>query len=131
MQYTKGIYDLLTGSTSMTDRVSTKIFPLEAPSGTAMPFITYEHVSATVFPTKEGTAYEQARVEVVVYATSYNDAIGIGKICRDLLDGQSISSSSPIRYTIDRLFFMDEDVERLENPDRYAYVLEMEAFVVI
>ena len=131
MQYTKGIYDLLTGSSSVTNRVSTKIFPIVAPSGTALPFITYEHVSATVFHTKEGTAYEQARVEVVVYAISYNDALGIGKVVRDLLDGQSVSSTSPIRYTIDRLYFMDEQVERLEDPDRFAYVIEFEAFVLL
>ena len=130
MQYTKGIKDLLAADNTVTARVGTKIYPIEAPSGTAMPFVTYEHTSATVFHTKEGTAYEQARVEVVVYATTYSEAVQVGKFCREALDGQSISSTDLPKYNIQRLFFMDEEVERLENPDRYAYVLEVEAFVI-
>lgn len=131
MQYTKGIKDLLAADGNVSARVGTKIYPIEAPSGTAMPFVTYEHTSATVYQTKDATAYEQARVEVIVYATTYSEAVGIGKFCREALDGQSISSNTPIRYDIDKLFFMDEEIERLENPDRYAYVLEVEAFVLI
>lgn len=130
MQYTKGIKDLLAADGMVTARVGTKIYPIEAPSGTVMPFVTYEHTSATVYQTKDGTAYEQARLEVVVYATTYSEAVQIGKFCRDALDGESASSSSPIKYNIDKIFFSDEEVERLENPDRYAYVLEVEAFVL-
>ena len=130
MQYTKGIKDLLAANAIITSSVGTKIYPIEAPSGTVMPFITYEHTSATIYHTKEGTAYEQARVEVVVYAATYSQALSLGKLCRDTLDGESITSSSPIKYNIDKIFLQDEEVERLENPDRYAYVLEVEAFVL-
>ena len=130
MQYTKGIKDLLAADGMVTARVGTKIYPIEAPSGTAMPFVTYEHTSSTVYHTKEGTAYQQARIEIVVYSTTYSEAVQVGKFCKTALDGESISSSSPIKYNIDRIFFTDEEVERLENPDRYAYVLEVEAFVL-
>ena len=40
MQYTKGIKDLLAADGMVTARVGTKIYPIEAPSGTAMPFVT-------------------------------------------------------------------------------------------
>lgn len=131
MEYTQGIKKLLVDNSSVAGLVGTKVYPVEAPSGTALPFITYESTGTTVYHTKEAAQYEQARVEVVAYASTYANAIAIGRAMKSALARQSINGTSPFKYKIDKIFLVDEEIERLEEPDRYAFVLEVEAFVLI
>lgn len=131
MEYTHGIKKLLVDHSSVSALVGTKVYPVEAPSGTALPFVTYESTGTTVYHTKEKAQYEQARVEVVGYASTYAGAIELGRAMKAALARQTIKGTTPFKYNIDKVFLIDEEIERLEEPDRYAFVLEVEAFVVI
>lgn len=129
MEYTHGIKTLLANRSGVTNLVGTKIYPIEAPSGTTLPFITYEGTGTNVHHTKEKAEYQLARVEVVGYAATYADAVALGKQMGLALKRESVTSQSP-KYTIDKIFIEDETIERLEDPSRYAFVLEVQAFAI-
>ncbi|MAP81925.1 MAG: hypothetical protein CL526_12660 [Aequorivita sp.] len=130
MLYTHGIKTLLENDSRVVSEVGSKIYPIDAPSGTALPFITYEAVSTTVIHSKDSPEYKQSRVEVVVYAGTYALACDIGNKVRTALQRKNIKDV--VRgYEIDKIFIQDEEVEHLEDPRRYAFVLEVEAFVIM
>ena len=113
MEYTHGIKTLLADSAAVTALVGTKIYPIEAPSGTTLPFVTYEPTGTTIYHTKERAEYQQARVEIVGYASTYADAVYLGSKIRAALSRKSIQASTPYKYIIDNIYLQDDEIERL------------------
>ena len=65
MNYTKGIRDLLQVNSKIDQNIGDKIYPLDAPSGTTVPYITYEVTGQNIHHSKDNIE-QRSRVEVVV-----------------------------------------------------------------
>ena len=126
MNWTRGIYEILTGDATVSSVVSTRVYPLVAPEGTAMPFVTYEVTGSTIMHTKEKAEAQLAQIELVAYAAEYGDAVTVGGAVRNALKRESYELGA---ISIDKIFIDDESLERLEDPERYAFVLQVQAFV--
>ena len=57
------IYAILSNRASITDIVSTRIYPESAPEGAAMPYIVYSVVGNSPVETKEETVVDEAQIE--------------------------------------------------------------------
>jgi hypothetical protein len=126
MEFTKGIKALMSNNSDVTDIVGTKIYPLQAPSGTALPFISYEVTSSDIQHTKDAACHNLARVEIVGYTATYAEAVTLITKLKETFARASYNNSGVV---IDKIFLDDEDIEFFESPDRYACVLEVKAFV--
>mgnify|MGYP002623077025 FL=1 len=126
MIFTKGIKALMSANSDVTDIVGTKIYPLQAPSGTALPFVTYEILSSDVTHTKEKADFDFSRMEIVGYTTTYAEACTLIEKLKETFARASYNSGGVI---IDKIFLEQFEIEFYENPDRYACVLEIKAFV--
>jgi hypothetical protein len=126
MEYTKGIKALLSANAAINSTVGTKIYPVQAPSGTAIPYITYEVMNTDVEHSKDKAEHITARIEVVGYTTTYADACTMHTNLKAALARQSYNSGG---ITIDKVFIQEEEIEYFESPDRYAVVMEVKAFV--
>ena len=126
MNWHKGIKDLLDDNSSVTALVSTRIFPLVAPAATITPYITYEVVGATVHNTKENPAAHLSSVEIVGYCDTYAEAAALGTQMINAMKHKSWTSGA---LSIDKTFIKDQNIERLNDPTRYAFVLEVNCFV--
>ena len=126
MEFTKGIKALMSANSDVTNIVGTKIYPLQAPSGTALPFITYEVTSSDIQHTKDKACHNLARVEMVGYTATYAEAVTLITKLKETFKRASYNSGGVV---IDIIFLDDEEIEFYESPDRYACVLEVKAFV--
>jgi hypothetical protein len=84
------LYDYLTGQTSISSVVSTRVYPLKRPQGTALPAITYKVISK-IFSHRlsgsDGTA--RARVQISCFSRNYLQALEMAEALRLCLDGYS------------------------------------------
>ena len=126
MEFTKGIKALMSANSDVTDIVGTKIHPLHAPSGTTLPFITYEVTNSDIQHTKEAATHNLSRVEIVGYTATYAEAVTLLTKLKETFARASYNVGGVV---IDKIFLDDEDIEFFESPDRYACVLEVKAFV--
>ena len=126
MEFTKGIKALMSANSDVTSIVGTKIYPLQAPSGTALPFITYEVTSSDIVHTKEAATHNLARVEMVGYAATYAEAVTLITKLKETFARASYNSGGIV---IDKIFLDIEEIEFFESRYRYACVLEVKAFV--
>ena len=126
MEYTKGIKALLDANSDVSAAVSNRIYPITAPQGAALPFIVYDVISTNTIHSKDALEHTMARIEVVAYSNSYSEAVTIGRYMQDALNRQSYNSGGIV---IDALFTSDLEIEQIEDPSRYAFVLELEAFI--
>ena len=125
MEFTKGIKSLL-GHTDITDIISTRSFPLQAPSGTTLPFLTYEVTNVRFEHSKDKAEYKIAELELVGYSTTYSGAVDLGEALKTRFARASFNS---LGIVIDNIFLDSEEIEFFESPDRYAIVLQIIAFL--
>tara|TARA_Y100000401_G_C8196863_1_gene161593 strand:+ start:207 stop:593 length:387 start_codon:yes stop_codon:yes gene_type:complete len=126
MIFTKGIKALMSANSDVTDIVGTKIYPLQAPSGTALPFVTYEVISSDVTHTKEKADFDFSRMEIVGYTATYSEACTLIQKLKETFARASYNVGGIV---IDKIFIEQLEIEFYENPNRYAAVLEIKAFV--
>lgn len=126
MIWHKGIKALLDANSTVAALVGTRIFPLVAPPATILPYITYEVVGATVQNTKENPQVHTSSVEIVAYCATYTDAATLGTQMIAAMRHKSWTNGADV---IDKTFIKDQTIERLEEPTRYAFVLEVDCFV--
>ena len=124
MQFTKGIKNLLLHP-SVSDIVSTRSYPIQAPSGTSLPFLTYEVTTVTFEHSKDKAEYKTADVELVGYSSTYSGAVDL---CEALKTRFARASFNSLGIVIDNIFLESEEIEFFESPDRYACVLQVKAF---
>ena len=83
-----GVYSYLISKTSITSLVSTRIYPLIAPEGSAWPFIIYQRIGSSHEHNMSGSSgLVTATVQIDAYAEAYSSAKSIGAAIRNVLDG--------------------------------------------
>ena len=126
MEFTKGIRSLLSNNINVRNSVSTRIYPITAPQGATLPFIVYDVISTNTVHSKDALEHTMSRIEVILFSDSYSEAVTVGRYMQDALNRQSYNSGGIV---IDALFTSDIEIEQIEDPSRYAFVLELEAFI--
>ena len=82
----------LVGSTAVTTLVSTRIYPVLAPSSASLPFVTWRRTGVQRSQTLAGPmGMSVVVVAVDVYAETYGEARDIADKCRAVLDGYGTS----------------------------------------
>lgn len=79
---------LLLGDATVTGYVATRVFPLTLPQKVTFPAITYQRISRLDVGSLEGpSALARARVQVDVWAKTYDQAAAVGAAVRRRLNG--------------------------------------------
>lgn len=87
MSIEEAIYSRLTGSTALTDLVSTRIYPSEAPQDAANPRIVYWRVSNPMeFLLNSSDELLAPRFQFDIYSTSFSQARSIARQVRTRLN---------------------------------------------
>jgi len=121
MNIGKAIYGILSGTTAVTDLVSTKIFPEIAEQETAAPFVIYQVQSVQPEDTHDGPSkLDEVRVEVLCYDDSYNGAADLASAVRGALDRVKGTYNG---VNVESVQFNDVDFEIEYDPRRYSQVL--------
>jgi hypothetical protein len=74
----KAIYTILSGSTTVNNYVSNKIFPIIAPENTSLPMIIFER-SSNLDYSKDGINKYTNNVDIYVLSSGYTDSINISE----------------------------------------------------
>jgi hypothetical protein len=82
----KVIYNVLTGTTGVTQYVSTKIFPIVMPVDTTLPAVVYAVDMIVPEYSKDGWYLDNCDFKVTSYAKEYSDAIDIAYQVREALE---------------------------------------------
>lgn len=77
----------ITGDNTLSGYVSARVYPILAPDGALMPYITYERSREPDNDSGGSTGTESLRLMVDVRAESYDTAVAIAEAIYDLLDG--------------------------------------------
>ena len=115
------IYDLLTNDATVSNLVSTRIYPERAPEGAAAPFIVYSVVSNQPSDSKTGAPIDEAQVELFSVAKTYSDTNKLADVVRSALDRKSVEVSLALgSVTVDSIQYTNEVTE--VDTDKNLYV---------
>ena len=115
------IYDLLTNNATVSNLVSTRIYPERAPEGAAAPFIVYSVVSNQPSDSKTGAPIDEAQVELFSVAKTYSDTNKLADSVRSALDRKSVEVSLALgSVTVDSIQYTNEVTE--VDTDKNLYV---------
>lgn len=82
------VYTILKAAPAVAAIVSTRIYPLSAPQGAAVPFVTYQRISGErTRDTRGPTGRARSRIQVDGYASGYAAAKTLANAVRQALDG--------------------------------------------
>jgi len=90
----QAIRSRLTSQSSVTDLVSTRIYPQAAPQGASLPYVIYDVGSSPVEAMSGHTGLTYANFSLSCYATTYASVKEITEQVRLVLDGWSGTSES-------------------------------------
>jgi hypothetical protein len=116
----RAIYSLLQTASAVTDVVGQKVYPEPAPPNTALPYITYELTDTEPEASKDPTAVDVVRMEVIAYAGTYSNCVQLGEAVRNTLDRSKYYAAG---ISIRGIYLEDTAVQVLDTPRRYAAVL--------
>ena len=101
MEIGKAIYNILSGTLAISNKVGTKIFPNVATQSESFPFIIYDVQSDSPEDTKDGVAnLDITNMMVSAYSDTYSNATEIGSSIRDALDRYSGTVNGVVINTI-------------------------------
>lgn len=107
------IRDALLNSTSITDYVESKVFPLIANAGTTFPFIVYRRSSYSPVSNKDNLT-ETVYLEIAVIANNYEQSVVIANNIADLLISYHSNNIDEIKVTnISEEFISDSYVQKI------------------
>lgn len=86
------IYSLLTSDSAVSTVVGTKVFPVTAQSGVALPYISYRRTSTESVPVKYGHGSETVHIEVDCFAANYKDSVALAEKVYAALDHATVDS---------------------------------------
>ena len=87
MQLGKAIYNILSNDATITDIVSTRIFPSVAPQTTQFPFIIYDITGVDPNDTKDGAStLDTNDVMISCYSETYSEASDLAQKIRVAMD---------------------------------------------
>lgn len=91
------IYSILSNDADVTALVSTRIYPMTAPQGTALPYIVYAREATDHHEVLAGSAgFARATMSVESFATTYLSARAIAEKVRLALQGNSGTHASVV-----------------------------------
>lgn len=84
----EALYTKLTGTTAITDLVSTRVYPIQLPQDPTIPAIVYQRVDTPRTHAYTGpTGLARPRFQFDCIGTSYSQAKTLGNTLRQTLDG--------------------------------------------
>lgn len=88
MSLETALYSYLSGVSAVTDEVSTRIYPAQAPQGAALPYVVHHRISTRRFPHQLGpSGMVRARIQIDSFGTTLDSAQAVFDVLRDNLDG--------------------------------------------
>jgi len=121
------IYTILTTDLTIAGIITDKVFPLDAPDGRALPYITYTIISDIPNKNKDRTkTIETMRVQVDVFAQTYD---GVTTLADAVNDALSYYSGTVSDVEIDVIVFQDEN--DLHDSDGKVYRKEQDYLIRI
>ncbi len=88
MTIESALYSYLSTKTTVTDEVSTRIYPQTAPNGTAYPFITFSVISETNDHSMTGaTGLANPIIQVDIWSATIASRVSGSEAIRNALDG--------------------------------------------
>ena len=104
LEISKKIYNILSNSELLTEKVGDKIFPLIAEADTDFPFVVFRRNGITPIYTKDWLTEERVTVDIVCASNKYFESVEVAQIVRYLIEGYHDNS---VRQT--RLTYITED----------------------
>ena len=82
----KAIYQILSGSTQLIEKVGNKIYPIFAPDEILNPFIVYDTRINNINYTKDGNTYDECVLLINIISDNYSDNKDISELVRSILE---------------------------------------------
>lgn len=115
------IYAILSNKASITNLVSTRIYPESAPEGAQMPYIVYSVVGNSPVETKGETVVDEAQIEVFSVDRTYGSCMTLADIVRKVFDrADYINTDLGKEIDVQSMMYTNEVTE--VNQDRNTYV---------
>jgi len=113
MNAQKATYNILSNASGVTDIVSTNIFPVLVPKGTAFPAICYTQIQTEMKNTKDSNSrLDFARVQIDCLATTYAQALEISGAVRNAMN---ITSAGTYNGVFVQSVFIEDEVHFFDN----------------
>ena len=126
MKFLKHVKGALTGIQFVTTRFGYRVVPFPAPQNLGGDIITFEVTSTQAIGSKESTAADLYRLEIVAHCGRYADAVEAIDEIKGGLDRTALGSTPGENATL--LVYDDASIEHRENPDKWMAVLEFRVF---
>jgi len=115
------IYAILSNKASITNLVSTRIYPESAPEGAQMPYIVYSVVGNSPVETKGETVVDEAQIEVFSVDRTYSSCMTLADTVRKVFDrADYINTNLGKEIDVQSMMYTNEVTE--VNQDRNTYV---------
>ncbi len=82
----KAISNILNNSTDLKSKVGSKIYALLAPDNVTFPFVVFKRNSLTPEYTKDGLAFDNTDIQVIIGAANYSDSVEVAQLVRNSLE---------------------------------------------
>jgi hypothetical protein len=82
----KAIYTILSGSSSVTNIVQDKLFPIVGDDDVKNPFLVYERKSIQPNYTKDGLSYDECVIEITCVSDNYSEVIELADAVRKAIE---------------------------------------------
>ncbi len=93
----KEIYSLLNGSSSLTDIVGSKIYPIIVEKKTTYPFIVYKRSNIIPDYTKDFHFKDEVIIDIICVSNNYSESINIASIVRNILEDKRFADIESIK----------------------------------
>ena len=93
----KEIYSLLNGSSSLTDIVGSKIYPIIVEKETTYPFIVYKRSNIIPDYTKDFHFKDEVIIDIICVSNNYSESINIASIVRNILEDKRFADIESIK----------------------------------
>ena len=113
---TEAIINILEADSDVNALISGKVYPSDAPQGTALPYIVIEQIGREPNHTKDGASQlDVFFVNVTSYDNTYVDTRNLGGKCTTALHGHASGVESVSGQNIDSVRLDDEHEDKLDE----------------
>ena len=114
MQLGEALYAHLAGTVNVSSHVATRIYPLVAPQGASLPFLTFQEISNLgVHAMSKDPKIRHPRYQVSIFANNYSSARAVAKEVKTALqdyqsDISGLLGDGTSGVDVQRVFFENE-----------------------
>ena len=113
---TEAIINILEDDSDVNALISGKGYPIDAPQGTALPYIVIEQVGRESNHTKDGASeLDIGFLNVISYDNTYVDTRNLAEKCKIALHGHSSGVESTSGQNIDSVRLDDENEDKVDE----------------